>query len=316
MAQDDILFNKLTDDILKATQIFSRQMVSTGLFAFRSAAPIFNDDLQFEFQINDQGEEIGIAHVSVNSQNIIVFERVAQEVLNAMLTDTFNNAIGVLSRKPQQLNRTIRDHYTEEFGAISEETLRLADGMVVTCEQQILESMNADALFSNIMSPAIDGMISDMNERATVDALVKNAQHRIEDRFDNYLRPLATAQLQVCARSIEELYAKDLSLDWVAYVRRSDLPPERREFCNDHESLFAGNPRNYYHIREVQMLWPQYEGGEWEGQIPGTNKETILNFAGGYNCLHSFNYVDVTQVSEQDRAAARRELRAIGIRIA
>ena len=58
-----------------------------------------------------------------------------------------------------------------------------------------------------------------------------------------------------------------------------------------------------------------YEGGEWEGQIPGTNKETILNFAGGYNCLHSFEYTDITQVSDKDRAAARRELRAIGIRI-
>tara|TARA_R110002096_G_scaffold217142_4_gene405169 strand:+ start:341 stop:1303 length:963 start_codon:yes stop_codon:yes gene_type:complete len=313
MANNSILMSQLTDNILDAVNKFSKQMTSTGLFAFRSASTIFNEGLQFEYKQNAQGENIGEAHITVSSDNIEAFNKVGSKVLDAMLTQSFSNSIGVVSRKPSQINKTIKAHYEDKFGATDAETVRIGGGMVNSIEQQIVDSMNDTALFNNILAPAIDGMIKDMNNRTTVNALFVNAQTRIEDRFSNYLRPLASAQLQTAARTLEEHYANSYKgLNWVSYVRRTAQPPERREFCNDHESGLKGNPRTHYHVNEVKYLWTNYEGGKWEGQIKGTNSASILNFAGGYNCLHSFEYTTVQNVKKSDITAARKELSGTG----
>lgn len=310
---NSILMDTLTDSIIDSAERFSKQMKSSGVFAFRSTNKIFNEQLQSEFKINAEGLPVGVPHVSVSSENTEVFNEVGMKVLDSLTTQSFNNSIGVISRKPNALNKTIKDFYSNKFGATSDEAIREGNGMVSSFEQQILNSMDATSLFNNILAPAIDGMVKDMNNRVTVSALYSNAEQKIQNRFDNYLRPLATAQLQTVARTLEEHYASSYNeLKWVSYVRRSTLPPERREFCNDHESNFAGNPRTHYHINEVKYLWPNYEGGDWEGRIPNTNTNSILAFAGGYNCLHSFEYTNVKSVKKADITAARNNLKGSG----
>jgi hypothetical protein len=310
----EILMNSLTDDILNAVTKFSKQMVSTGVFAYQSTQKIFNDELDVEFNPIKGNQEAGtVPYVANTDKNESLFSDIGIKVLDAMLTQSFDNSVGIVSRKPTQLNRTIRNFYDNKFGKAEPETIRIANGIVKQAEQSILQSMDADSLLNNILIPAMNGMIKDMRNRSTVAALYSNTEHKIKSRFDNYLRPLATSQLQLSARLLEEHYASAYtSLKWVSYIRRTNQPEERREFCNDHESNFKGNPRTHYHINEVKYLWTNYEGGKWEGQIQGTNKNTILNFAGGYNCLHSFEYTNVQSVKQSDITAARNNLKGSG----
>lgn len=100
---------------------------------------------------------------------------------------------------------------------------------------------------------------------------LEKMRHRINDAF-----------MEV-SRTISDDLNKEVGIEWYYYEGPTSLGT--RDFCKERVGHF-------FHKTEIEK-WPEEE---WKGKKPGTNKETIYIFCGGYNCRHQLLAVLEDQV--------------------
>ena len=291
-------FSDIQGLIISETDTFAKGLEKTGTFAFRLAKRRISDDMDVNFPTASDAP-----HLIRSEKNESLASDISTNLLNAMFTGSFNDRLNKFASVPVEINKRTLQYYLDNFGEPPSEVVRNASIQASNCIQIINNAMNESALFDKIFTPAVNAMYGHIAQGSTINATLKDMETRISDRFDNYLRPLGRSLLQTCARELNNMYANNFDLVWVSYRRRSS-DADRREFCVAHESRLGNNP-THYHINEVKQEWPTFEGGDWSGAISGTGSQTILSYAGGYNCLHYFQYAKASNVSNADKARAR-----------
>jgi len=284
--------------IIDSTNTFATGLEKTGTFAFRLARRRITSDMDVNFPTASDSP-----HLIRSEKNEILANEISTNLLNAMFTSTFEARLKAFASVPQEINNRTLQYYRDNFGEPKAEVIHQAEAESKTCTQNLTNAMGQEALFKNIFTPAINAMFGHIASGSTVNATVTDMETRINDRFVSYLRPLGSTLLQECARSINLIYANSFDLVWAAYNRRSS-DADRREFCVAHESRLINNP-THYHINEIKQGWVNWDGGDWDGMISGTSSQNILSNAGGYNCLHYYQYVKASQVNASDKARAR-----------
>jgi hypothetical protein len=117
-----------------------------------------------------------------------------------------------------------------------------------------------------------------------------------DSRLISYSRQIAHDTFAIADRAVTSTYADEIDADWFLYL--GDVITTSRAFCKERHG-------NYYHWKEIaawgdgkktQGLRLPDSDGHWQGEIDGTNKDTIFIYAGGYNCRHAINAVSVAVV--------------------
>lgn len=291
-------FSDIQQLIIDSTDTFAKGLEKTGTFAFRLAKRRITSDMDVNFPTASDSP-----HLIRSEKNETLAGDISNNLLNAMFTDSFNNRLNTFAAIPKEINNRTLQYYRDNFGEPTPETIREAQAKTVQCTQIINQAMAQNSLYKNIFEPAVNAMYGHIAQGSTVNATLSDMQTRINDRFVSYLRPLGRSLLQACAREVNNVYADSFKLVWVSYKRRP-ADADRRDFCVAHESRLGNNP-THYHVDEVKQEWTGFDGGNWAGMIDGTSSQNILTYAGGYNCLHYYQYVEAKNVSASDKARAR-----------
>lgn len=111
-----------------------------------------------------------------------------------------------------------------------------------------------------------------------------------------WTKQIARDSYSIADQRYTNIIAEDLDFEWYQYSRGT--VKDTRDFCLVRQGRF-------YHKSEIE-LWPTTNGSfqanpaprgeQWQGRNPDTNSATIWYFRGGFNCLHAFLPVSVSQV--------------------
>jgi hypothetical protein len=121
-----------------------------------------------------------------------------------------------------------------------------------------------------------------------------------------YAKQIAFDSFAVADATYTKRVAEELGVEWFRYMGGTIEPVTNsagtetggtRDFCESRNG-------NYYHKKEIER-WVTKKGqpkpsGEWSGKVKGTNKSTIFNFRGGWNCRHSFVPTSEVGVPKKD----------------
>lgn len=124
-----------------------------------------------------------------------------------------------------------------------------------------------------------------------------------DSKILKYAKQISNDSFAISDASYTSIISDYLDAEWF-YYSGSEVDKTR---CFCHERV-----GNYYHYKEIES-WGNGEnlgkcdlgGGEWAGEIPGTNAQTIYSYRGGYNCMHFFVPVSEFMIPDSDLERAR-----------
>lgn len=293
-------YKEINNFIDKEAADFEAAMLTSGDFAFRLA----KSQIDKMDTVIEAGQTV--PHVAQTQKNKNIINGISLRLANSFSTQAFKNRVGRIGEVLEIIQEDTVIYYEDQFGDISNEAIRKSDGIVSLAEQNFQGATTESSLYDNVFSPAIDGMYKDLYAGVTISQFSKNAEVKVQRRLKSVLSPLYTSLIQSASANINALFGADFKLVWVAYVRNSNTPKERRTFCDHYESGLDGNVF-YYHIDEVLTEWSSFEGGAWGGSYPSTNNNNILENRGGFNCKHSFDYYKASQVSDKSKIRAKQK---------
>lgn len=269
----------------KTVGTFKAQMMKTGVFAWlHSVGPLNRMEKDSENKIFS------------SNQNTQALQATSLAMYNATITNTYLQRVESLKTPLPEIADIIEEYYTSNFGDLLPVVKGKVRGMILETEKQITNMMGGEAVQLAIINPTLQALSRHISNRSTHNAMMKDMDIRVKDRYEKFSGPRSEDILQRFARNMNDLMSINFRLSWVRYV--GGLIETSRDFCE-------GKDGGYYHIEEVKR-WPRQDG-PWVGMLPGTNKYTIFTNAGGYNCRHNFEYVEASKVpqSVKDRAAKK-----------
>lgn len=264
---------------------FKSQMMKTGVFAWLHSVGPLNRMTQ---------DESGKVFPSADATQAIQATAVAMS--NATLTNTYFQRVESLKKPLQEISDIIENYYTSNFGDLTQVVKGKIPGMIKNAEKEINDMMGGEAVQAAIIDPTIAALSNHITGRSTHNAMMKDMDIRVKDRYEKFAGPRAEDILQRFARNMNDLMAIGFQLSWVKYA--GGLIETSRDFCIDKDN-------QYFHVAEVK-LWPRQEA-PWDGMLPGTNKYSIFTNAGGYNCRHNFEYVNAKEVPQSVKDRARKK---------
>ena len=284
--------NKSPYIISGAIELLRLELDKTGNYAWTNVTNLIESKMEYD----EKG------HLLDTEYNYEVADRIISELNKATETMTLYNRVEETASSVWYILNETLAYYSENFGQIPPDTIRVAEGIAKTAESLILSMLTRTEINDNIIDPAriaIDGLI---RQGATAKESLNVMYNKIQERFAHFIAPAAQTQLEQYLRELTALFAKDFQLVWIKYVREPS-EADRRDFCANYDFEFTNT---YYHVEEVK-LWASEHSYNWKGMIPGTNAANILTNAGGYNCKHSFLFVNSWEVPEKDKSRAKQK---------
>lgn len=274
--------NILIDETVDA---FNAGMLKTGGGAWLKSVGPLN-----RMERDDRGK----LYSSVS--NTSAMQATAQAMVNATLTNVYQQRVESLKSPLPAIAQIIEDYYVNNIGDLTQVVRGKIPGIITNTEREIDNMMGGEAVQSQIIDPTINALSNHINMHSTHEAMMKDMDIRVRERYDKFSGPRAADILQRFSRDMNDLMAINFQLTWIKYV--GGLRENSRDFCIEKND-------NYYHVSEVK-LWPRQEA-PWDGMLPGTNKYTIFTNAGGYNCYHTFQYVKASEVPDSAKNRARQK---------
>jgi hypothetical protein len=283
---------------------FKRELETRSGIAWKGVRNI----LVRELEIQEPTSNENAVRVANNEHNLGVINKAYERFLFHTFTKTLQKKIDTITKEFGPVAEGVAEHYITNIGEPSVMAFNKSVQETKQAQNQWID-YSFNGISRDVLNP-IPAELQSMLGGATPNEFLKRAEYLFYTKLITTLAPQSHAFLQNHFRNIQDILGQDLNLVWVKYIRQTSSA-ERRDFCQKHESSFAGNPK-HYHIDEVKRDWPNYVepgfpkyGVNWSGAIKGTNSNNILHHGGGYNCLHSFEYVEGNKVSNKDRARAR-----------
>lgn len=182
------------------------------------------------------------------------------------------------------------DYFRKEFGSIviSELTQEIINQRkLLTAEIFINSVIDSDFKFiiKNHITNAVLGKSTFSSTLDTLQTII-TGDDRLDGKLVQYSKQVAYDSFAIADRTYTHAIAETLNAEWFKYSggKRAGTRP----FC-------LSRFNEYFHKKEIEA-WASLD---WQGKIEGTNKSTIFDFAGGYNCKHSILPVSVFSVPDE-----------------
>lgn len=280
----------INDLITANVNTFRDELAKTGTYGFRLA--------ESRIMVQMEADESG--HLVDSEFNRSIANAIGINLASAMYTNTFHQRLTTLADTVYEINAMYVEEYENRGIFLDYELIRQGKAMANSAHGNIIQSMNQTAINENILNPVMDALNTHLVSGSTRSATYNDIKYRITDRFETYLAPKGYTELQIFSRSLNELYNESTGFIWAKYVRKAS-ESDRRDFCAKHDFAFT---KTYYHKDEIKR-WPVESNNDWAGMIKGTDQDSIFVYAGGYNCLHSFEWVSNENIPQKDITRVR-----------
>jgi hypothetical protein len=165
-------------------------------------------------------------------------------------------------------------------------------------KRQTIKVLVGNGVIDRVSQPFAQVLTSAIASRATLSDTVKALRTTIQGdaetdgRLLANVKTTASSALMIADRTYAKISADALNAQWFRYVGKPI--DTTRDFCRERASKF-------YHRKEVE----DWADEKWNGKRKGTDRNTIWNFAGGYECRHAIVAVSEFIVPESVKQRAR-----------
>lgn len=285
------------NDIIKA--------ITKSLKSFDKSIPGLQSELYKEMQLQIKRLDLKDGRIAVTVKNLSILNSIKNKlnriVLNKdYLTEvkdfakTFNEVFklqseywkGIESKfKPRPLLKAIRNQ------AITDTVASLTDsGISANVSDAIIgilrTNITAGGSYADLQAQLRESLVNTPNSKGVL---------------DRYVKQITTDSIHQFNRQYTQIVSSDLGYEWYRYMN-TDIKTTRC-WCD------AMTDKDFFHISEVPKLLkgdglkckgkpvPIYAKTKLPyGMIEGTNAENFFIRAGGWNCRHSIQPVNVRQV--------------------
>lgn len=204
----------------------------------------------------------------------------------------FNVQIGI---NDTYFSQAFKGFETSELGRLA---VQSAQKNAVT----LLINQSPDIEFVSAIQVQVEqAVVNGARFRETLDIIqqITTGNDQTDGKILAYSKQISHDTFAVADRSYSAAVAEQVGASWFKYSGgeiKSTRPfcAERfnQFFCKKEIEMWGDG------IKTVGMQWPK--GGEWAGEMEGTNGKTIFSTLGGYNCLHNAVAVSIISVPIED----------------
>lgn len=150
------------------------------------------------------------------------------------------------------------------------------------------DSLTEAGINANIIEPLHDIIDKSITGGAFFSDMVKELEGFILDDEENlghlkrYASQITWDGMEQFNRAYVLSFAKDTKKEWWRYS--SGLVRDSRTYCRQRQG-------RYFHTKEIEDSADISLSAWGGGKIPGTNRSSIFNYCGGYNCKHHYTPV-------------------------
>jgi hypothetical protein len=187
-------------------------------------------------------------------------------------------------QKQQQLNA---QYYEVEFGLTPG---ALSASVYQQSRQKALRQLLGDDFKTNFINVIRDQVVQSVEAGASFTQMRSDLFPLFTDgerlgQLHNWISQVTRDIFSVFDRAYNNSVAVELDLEFGQYA--GGLVKDSRKFCTDRAGKF-------YHVKEVES----WASEEWQGKYRRTNARNILDWLGGYNCMHLFAYRSIINVPD------------------
>lgn len=288
------------NDIIKA--------ITKSLKTFDKSIPGLQSELYKEMQLQIKRLDLKDGRIAVTVKNLSILNSIKNKLNNIVLNKeyltevkdfakTFNEVFklqseywkGIESKfKPRPLLKAIRNQ------AITDTVASLTDsGISANVSDAIIgilrTNITAGGSYADLQAQLRESLVNTPNSKGVL---------------DRYVKQITTDSIHQFNRQYTQIVSSDLGYEWYRYMN-TDIKTTRC-ICDALTDL------DFFHVSEVPNLIvgkglkckgkpvPIYKKTKLPyGMIDGTNAENFFIRAGGWNCRHSIQPVNIRQVPKQ-----------------
>jgi hypothetical protein len=226
-------------------------------------------------------EELGLGSGGqrLTSEQLLRIDSLMNEYFQRVRSGQYGSLVaGFLNEIEKQ--RNLNDEYfLLEFGLTPGE---LSNSVYQTSRSKTLRQLIGDDFKTNFINVIRDQVVSSVETGASFSQVRTDLRALFVDgdrlgQLHNWTSQVSRDLFSVFDRSYNNAVASELELQFGQYV--GGLVKDSRKFC-------VARAGKFYHVKEV-MSWASEE---WQGKYRRTTESNILDWLGGYNCMHVFAY--------------------------
>lgn len=245
--------------------------------------------------------------IKINNKNLKAIAEISDELKSIFINSDYLKAVKEFAKEFDTQAGVNNKLIEKGFGSI--DIPNASKTYIDIAKKNAIDAL-AGAPYETITVKPIQSLLENaIVNGANINDTINSIQQFIEGtdetvgQIDKYIKQITNDSFAIADRSYTSIVADELGNDWFYFS--GTVVAKTRCFCEQRVG-------NYYHYKEIES-WARGEnlgncdigGGEWAGEIIGTNESTIYSYLGGYNCLHSLIPVSEAIVSDSDIERAK-----------
>jgi hypothetical protein len=236
-------------------------------------------------------------NLALTSKNLAQREVILTELLKVLMEGDYIDAVTEFAKEIGVQVEITNNYLEAEFkSTFTEETIY--KDILRASQKQALSYFDEDAVAKVLIQPLREQLTASMTSGASMPQMIKSLTAYIQGNYEidgallRHVKQVSYDAFAVTDRQYTEVVARALDVEF--YLYQGGLISDSREFCTQHNG-------KYYHRKEIEAMAAK----EWQGKRKGTNTNTIMVYAGGYQCRHSWLPVSEFSVPKDVMERAR-----------
>lgn len=246
--------------------------------------------------------EIKDGFIVKSKANLTAIAQIASDIKSVVLNSEYVQAVrDFIGEFDTQAELT--DKYFDKILTDAPAATSYVDAVLELSKKQTVNYLLEAPMDAAFITPIEDLLTTNIQAGASFTQTIKDIRDFAEGQADDggklvqYSKQIAYDSFAVSDRTYLSERAEAMGFEW--YIYSGGELPTTRKFCEVRHG-------KYYHKKEVES-WVTDSGTEesnpkphkeWDGMFPGTNKQTIFDLAGGFNCRHIIAPVSLNSVPQ------------------
>jgi hypothetical protein len=210
-----------------------------------------------------------------SKENLSIINKMNSRIQAIIADSGYYKGVSELLAEYNQSSTLINAYFTlnfKDFNSATATYKQLTNFYIEKTANEIADVINGDVItdIKKILRDSVENGINSTRTKSLLKEYFADNQ-----KLQRYTKQIATDSLNQYAANYTLGIAEDLDLQH--YYYKGTKIETTRSFCN----VRAGK---YFTKKEIQ----DWASLNWNGKIPGTNKDNIFNLRGGYSCRHLF----------------------------
>lgn len=246
--------------------------------------------------------EIKDGFIVKSKKNLAAISQIASDIKSVVLKSDYVNAVKEFIGE-FDTQAILTDTYFDKILKGAPKASTYVDAVLELSKKQTVKYLLEAPMDAAFITPIEDLLTTNIQAGASFTQTLKDIRDFIEDsgkeggKLAQYSKQIAYDSFAVSDRTYLSERADALGFEW--YIYSGGELPTTRKFCEVRHG-------KYYHKKEIESFVTDSGSEdsnpkprkEWAGMFEGTNKQTIFDLAGGYNCRHVISPVSLNSVPQ------------------